>query len=69
LEQQVLFSKAGIATQTLVTDDKFLLLMDIGDGIIRDLFRIGLKFPINKPIFIFITHVVVCSHFLDSYAC
>ncbi|MHA1236111.1 MAG: MBL fold metallo-hydrolase [Candidatus Hodarchaeales archaeon] len=56
MEQQVLFSKAGIATQTLVTDDKFLLLMDIGDGIIRDLLPIGLKFPINKPIFIFITH-------------
>ena len=56
MKHQVLYSKAGIATQILVTDDQFFLLLDIGDGIIRDLLNIGLKFPINKPVFIFITH-------------
>ncbi|GAG67956.1 unnamed protein product [marine sediment metagenome] len=56
MEKYVLFSIAGIATQILVIDDKFFLLMDIGDGIISVLLRIGLRFPINKPIFIFITH-------------
>ncbi len=56
MKHQVLHSKAGIATQILVTDDRFFLLLDIGDGIIRDLLNIGLKFPINKPIYVFITH-------------
>ncbi len=56
MKHQVLYSKAGIATQILVTDDQFFLLLDIGDGIIRDLLSIGSKFPINKPIHIFITH-------------
>lgn len=56
MEHQVLYSKAGIATQILVTDDQFFLLLDIGDGIIRDLLNIDLKIPINKPIYIFITH-------------
>ncbi|MCK4847552.1 MAG: MBL fold metallo-hydrolase [Candidatus Heimdallarchaeota archaeon] len=56
MKHQVLHSIAGIATQILVTDDRFFLLLDIGDGIIRDLLNIGLKFPINKPIYVFITH-------------
>ena len=56
LEHQVLYSNAGIATQILVTETNFFLLFDIGDGIIRDLLSTGVKFPINKPVHIFITH-------------
>ena len=56
MEHQVLYSKAGIATQILVTDTEFFLLFDIGDGIIRDLLSAGVKFPINKPVHVFITH-------------
>jgi ribonuclease BN (tRNA processing enzyme) len=56
VKHQVLYSKAGIATQVLVTDNRFFLLLDIGDGIIRDLLSVSSKFPINKPVHIFITH-------------
>jgi len=56
VKHQVLYSKAGIATQILVTDDQFFILLDIGDGIIRDLLSIGSKFPLNKPVHIFISH-------------
>jgi len=56
VEHQVLYSKTRIATQILVTDDQFFLLLDIGDGTIRDLLNVDLKFPLNKPVYIFITH-------------
>ena len=56
MEHQVLYSKAGIATQILVNDDQYFLLFDIGDGIIRDLLSVNVKFPIDRPIHIFITH-------------
>lgn len=56
MEHQVLYSVAGIATQILITDHQFILLLDIGDGIIRDLVELNVNFPIKKPIHIFITH-------------
>jgi ribonuclease BN (tRNA processing enzyme) len=56
VEHRTLYSKAGIATQILITDDRFFLLLDVGDGVIRDLLDIGVKFPLNKPIHIMITH-------------
>jgi len=40
----------------LVADEEFLLLLDVGDGIIRDLLSNGLDIPIKKAVHIFITH-------------
>ena len=56
VDHQVLYSKAGIATQILVRNSLIFLLLDIGDGIIRDLLENGVKIPITKPVHIFITH-------------
>ncbi len=56
MEHEVLYSIAGIATQILVTDDKFLLLLDIGDGLLRDIVEKINQFPITRPIHIVITH-------------
>ncbi len=62
MRHEVLYSTAGIATQILVTDENFLMLLDIGDGTIRDIVEKLTSFPINKPIHIFITH----SHYDHS---
>jgi ribonuclease BN (tRNA processing enzyme) len=56
MKHEVLYSIAGIATQILVTAEDFLLLLDIGDGIIRDIVKKLTSFPFNKPIHIFISH-------------
>ena len=56
MRHQVLYSLAGIATQILITENEFILLLDIGDGIVRDLDDVEIEFPINKQIHIFITH-------------
>ena len=56
MKHEVLFSVAGIATQILITDEKFLLFLDIGDGILRDIVEKVQSFPIEKTVHIFITH-------------
>ncbi|MHA1973521.1 MAG: MBL fold metallo-hydrolase [Candidatus Hodarchaeales archaeon] len=53
---QVLYSYAGIATQILVKDDDLIILLDVGDGILRDLLGTGVEFPTKVPWCIFITH-------------
>ncbi len=54
LEVEVLYSKAGIATQILVTDllKGDLLLMDCGDGTVRDLVDRGIDLQQLKGILI-----------------
>ncbi len=56
MHHKVLFSNAGIATQILIQDQQFMILLDIGDGIIRDLLEEDLIFPLSVPLYIFITH-------------
>lgn len=56
MHHKVLFSNAGIATQILIQDQQFMILLDIGDGIIRDLLKEDLIFPLSVPLYIFITH-------------
>ncbi len=56
MNHKILYSFAGIATQILVTDSKFIILFDVGDGIIRDLLEEGIQFPLSSPIHIFLTH-------------
>ncbi|MHA1214133.1 MAG: MBL fold metallo-hydrolase [Candidatus Hodarchaeales archaeon] len=53
---QVLYSTAGVATQILVKSDDFLLLFDVGDGILRDLLKTDVSFPSKLSWYIFITH-------------
>ncbi len=54
VEVDVLFSKAGIATQILLTDrmNKNLLLMDCGDGTVRDLMDRNISFLDLKGVLI-----------------
>ncbi|MHA1992983.1 MAG: MBL fold metallo-hydrolase [Candidatus Hodarchaeales archaeon] len=56
MKHEVLYSVAGIATQILVSDENFLVLLDIGDGILRDIVERVKTFPFRRPIHIFITH-------------
>ncbi|MFX0123611.1 MAG: MBL fold metallo-hydrolase [Candidatus Hodarchaeota archaeon] len=57
MQHKVLYSSAGIATQILIQDSqKLIILLDIGDGIIRDLLQEGLSFPLTVPLYIFLTH-------------
>ncbi len=56
MEHQVLYSKAGIATQILVEHPEFFMLFDVGDGLVRDLLNSEIKIPLNRPLHIFITH-------------
>ncbi|MFW9903984.1 MAG: MBL fold metallo-hydrolase [Candidatus Thorarchaeota archaeon] len=57
MRHKVLYSSAGIATQILVHDPQnLIILLDVGDGIIRDLLKEGLNFPLTFPLHIFITH-------------
>ncbi|MFX1505357.1 MAG: MBL fold metallo-hydrolase [Promethearchaeota archaeon] len=57
MHHKVLYSSAGIATQILVNDpQKLLILLDAGDGIIRDLLKERVHFPLTVPLHIFITH-------------
>lgn len=57
MHHKVLYSSAGIATQILVQDPlKMMILLDVGDGIIRDLLKEGISFPLSLPIYIFLTH-------------
>ncbi|MFX0209732.1 MAG: MBL fold metallo-hydrolase [Candidatus Hodarchaeota archaeon] len=54
---KVLYSNAGIATQILVQDpQKMIILLDVGDGIIRDLLKEKISFPLPIPFYIFLTH-------------
>ncbi|MFW9851713.1 MAG: MBL fold metallo-hydrolase [Candidatus Thorarchaeota archaeon] len=57
LRVKVLYSYAGVATQILVNDIEtdFNLLMDVGDGILRDLLHLPKKFYENIQL-ILITH-------------
>lgn len=54
IEAEVLFSKAGIATQILLTDLKKqeYILMDCGDGTVRDLLERKIDFKLIKGILI-----------------
>ncbi|MHA2243576.1 MAG: MBL fold metallo-hydrolase [Candidatus Hodarchaeales archaeon] len=58
MHHKILYSSAGIATQILVVDPrKMMILLDVGDGIIRDLLREEiLSFPLSLPVYIFLTH-------------
>lgn len=57
MRHKVLYSNAGIATQILIQDpQKLMILLDVGDGIIRDLLKEGLSFPLTVPLYIFLTH-------------
>ncbi|MFX0015778.1 MAG: MBL fold metallo-hydrolase [Promethearchaeota archaeon] len=54
---KVLYSSAGIATQILVQEpQRMIILLDVGDGIIRDLLKEGISFPLSVPLHIFLTH-------------
>jgi len=41
---KVLFSRAGVATQILVSTVEFDILVDVGDGVLRDLLQSGYDF-------------------------
>ena len=57
MHHKVLYSYAGIATQILIRDPKkMIILLDTGDGIVRDLLNEGISFPISVPMFILLTH-------------
>ena len=57
MHHKVLYSHAGIATQVLIHDpEKIMILLDTGDGIIRDLLKEGISFPLSVPLFILLTH-------------
>ena len=57
MRHKVLYTSAGIATQILIQDpQKLIILLDVGDGIIRDLLKEGLPFPLTVPLYIFLTH-------------
>ncbi len=57
MHHKVLYSKAGIATQILVQDpQKLIILLDVGDGILRDLLKEELSFPLTVPLYILLTH-------------
>ncbi|UCE12605.1 MAG: ribonuclease Z [Candidatus Heimdallarchaeota archaeon] len=53
---KVLYSYAGIATQILIQDPHFIILLDSGDGIIRDLLEENVVFPLTVPLYIFLSH-------------
>jgi len=56
MKHQLLFSSAGIATQILVSSEKETILLDIGDGIIRDLLKTKIDFSKSQSWHIFISH-------------
>ncbi len=56
MNHKVLYSFAGIATQILIQDSEITILLDCGDGIIRDLLDEKIKFPLEVPLHIFISH-------------
>ena len=57
MRHKVLYTSAGIATQILIQDPKkLIILLDVGDGIIRDLLKEGVPFPLTVPLYIFLTH-------------
>lgn len=56
MHHKVLYSSAGIATQILIQDQKLIILLDVGDGIIRDLLKEGLSFPLTVPLYILLSH-------------
>ncbi len=57
MHHKVLYSHAGIATQILIHDpEKMMILLDTGDGIVRDLLKEGISFPTSVPLFILLTH-------------
>ncbi|WP_455142990.1 MBL fold metallo-hydrolase [Candidatus Hodarchaeum mangrovi] len=56
MKHQLLFSSAGIATQILISSEKDTILLDIGDGIIRDLLKTEINFSKSQSWHIFISH-------------
>ena len=56
MRHQLLYSSAGIATQILISIEKETILLDIGDGIIRDLLETGINFSKSQSWNIFISH-------------
>lgn len=59
LDVHLLFSQAGVATQILLKGDSEALLIDVGDGTLRDLRAIGLNLSILKGAVITHGH---CDH-------
>ena len=54
---KLLYSYAGVSTELLIYDPaSVMILIDVGDGIIRDLLKEGISFPLEVPLHIFITH-------------
>lgn len=56
MHHKVLYSHAGIATQIIIQDTHFIILLDSGDGIIRDLLEENIVFPLSVPLYIFLSH-------------
>lgn len=57
MHQKILYSSAGIATHILIQDPlKMMILLDVGDGIIRDMLKEKISFPLSVPLYIFLTH-------------
>lgn len=54
LTVQVLFSRTGLATQILVYTDRTALLLDCGDGAVRDLLEAGVS--LDSLAGVFLTH-------------
>jgi len=54
MDSSILYSRAGIATQTLLSTEEYYFLVDAGDGTLRDL--VSLKIDFQKIKGIFLTH-------------
>lgn len=56
MDHKLLFSAAGVATQILVKDKNVMILLDVGDGILRDLLNDDKNSFLNVSLHLFITH-------------
>ena len=54
MDSSILYSRAGIATQILLSTEKYYFIVDTGDGTLRDL--VSLKIDFHKIKGIFLTH-------------
>ena len=54
MDSSILYSRAGIATQILLSTEEYYFIVDAGDGTLRDL--VSLKIDFQKIRGIFLTH-------------
>jgi ribonuclease BN (tRNA processing enzyme) len=54
MDSSILYSRAGIATQILLSTEEYYFIVDAGDGTLRDL--VSLKINFQKIRGIFLTH-------------